>query len=50
VFHGVADFFTLGLWEVVATPTESMLSGDEMAFQVRYDGDERIDEVVPLKQ
>ncbi len=50
VFHGTADVLTLGLWEVVGTPTEGIFSGDEMAFQVRYDSDERIDEVVALKK
>jgi len=50
VFHGAADVVTLGLWEVVATPTEGIFSGDEMAFQVRYDGDERVDEVAVLKK
>jgi hypothetical protein len=50
VFHGAADVVTLGLWEVVATLTEGIFSGDEMAFQVRYDRDERVDEVVALKK
>lgn len=50
VFHGAADVLTLGLWEVVATPTEGIFSGDEMAFRVRYDNDDRIDEVVALKR
>ncbi len=50
VFHGAADVLTLGLWEVVATPTEGIFSGDEMAFQVRYDRDDRVDEVVALKK
>jgi hypothetical protein len=50
VFHGAADVLTLGLWEVVGTPTEGIFSGDEMAFRVRYDSDERIDEVVVLKR
>lgn len=50
IFHGAADVLTLGLWEVVATPTEGIFSGDEMAFQVRYDKDDRIDEVVALKR
>jgi len=50
VFHGAADVLTLGVWEVVGTPTEGIFSGDEMAFQVRYDKDDRIDEVVALKK
>lgn len=50
VFHGAADVLTLGLWEVIGTPTEGVFSGDEMAFQVTYDADDRIAEVVALKK
>ena len=50
VFHGAADVFTLGLWEVIGTPTEGVFSGDEMAFEVTYDADERIAQVVALKK
>ena len=51
VFHGAADVVTLGLWEVVGTPTEGVFfTGDEMVFRVRYDKDDRIDEVVTLKR
>jgi hypothetical protein len=50
VFHGVADVFTLGLWEVFGTPTEGVFSGDETVFQVTYDADDRIAEVVVLKK
>lgn len=50
VFHGAADVLTLGLWEVIGTPTEGVFSGDEMAFQVTYDTDDRIAEVVTLKK
>jgi len=50
VFHGAADVLTLGVWEVIGTPTEGIFSGDEMAFRVRYDKDDRVDEVVALKK
>jgi hypothetical protein len=50
VFHGAADVLTLGLWEVIGTPTEGVFSGDEMAFQVTYDGEDKITEVVALKK
>jgi len=49
VLHGTADVLTLGLWEVVGTPAEGAFSGDDMAYQVTYDEDERISEVVLLK-
>lgn len=50
VFHGAADVMTLGLWEVVGTPVEGVFSGDEMAFEVSYDQDDRIDQVTALKK
>jgi hypothetical protein len=49
-FHGAADVVTLGLWEVVGTPTEAVFSGDDMAYEVRYDDTERIDQVTVLKK
>jgi hypothetical protein len=50
VFHGVADVLTLGLWEVIGTPTEGVFSGDEMAYEVSYDENDRIDQVTALKK
>ena len=50
IFHSVADVFTLGLWEVVGTPTETIFSGSEMAFQVSYDDDDHVEEVIVLKK
>ncbi|MCC6922624.1 MAG: hypothetical protein IT525_06105 [Nitrosomonas sp.] len=50
IFHSVADVFTLGLWEVVGMPTETVFSGSEMAFQVSYDDDDQVDEVIVLKK
>jgi hypothetical protein len=50
IFHSVADVFTLGLWEVVGMPTETVFSGSEMAFQVSYDNDDHVDEVIVLKK
>ena len=47
VFHGAADVLTLGLWEVVGTPTEGVFDGKEMAYEVSYDGDDRVETVVP---
>ena len=50
VFHGAADVLTLGLWEVIGTPVEGTFSGDEMAYEVSYDNDSRVDEVIALKK
>ena len=49
LFHGAADVATLGLWEIVATPTESVFTGTDMAFEVSYDDANRINQVVALK-
>lgn len=40
--HGVADVFTLGLWEVIGTPTEAAFSGDQVGYETCYDKDDRI--------
>lgn len=50
VFHGAADVLTLGLWEVVGTPTEGVFDGKDMAYQVTYDSNDRVETVVPLKR
>ena len=49
LFHGAADVMTLGLWEVVGTPAEAVFSGNEMAFEVSYDRNNRIDQVTTIK-
>lgn len=49
VFHGAADVVTLGLWEIVATPTEGAFSGDERAFQVSYNDADEVKDVIQLK-
>ena len=48
--HGVADVFTFGLWEVVGTPTEVVFDGKEMAYQIHYNEDDKIETVVLLKE
>ena len=50
VFHGAADVFTLGLWEIIGTPTEGVFDGNEMAYEVSYDENDRIDQVILLKR
>lgn len=49
-FHGAANVVTLGLWELVGTPTEITFSGDEMAFQVKYDENDVVEEVAIIKK
>ncbi len=48
-FHGAADVVTLGLWELVGIPTEITFSGDEMAYLVKYDKNDLVEEVLALK-
>ena len=49
-FHGVADVFSFGLWEVVGTPTEAIFDGTEMKVKVVYDGNEMVESVEYLNQ
>ncbi|PXW91254.1 Beta-barrel assembly machine subunit BamE [Nitrosomonas sp. Nm84] len=48
-FHGAASVVTLGLWELVGIPTEITFSGDEMAYLVKYDENDLVDEVIAIK-
>jgi outer membrane protein assembly factor BamE (lipoprotein component of BamABCDE complex) len=48
VFHGLADIFTLGLWEAVGTPTEAVFDGDKMAYEVKYDTDKKVEKATAL--
>lgn len=48
LFHGAADMFTLGAWELIGTPTEVVLDGTKMAFEVQYDMDDKVEKVTQL--
>jgi len=48
VFHAAADTVTLGLWEVVGTPTEAIFSGTDVVVKVLY-RNRQVDEVVVLR-
>lgn len=37
--HAAGDFLTLGLWEIVGTPVETIASGTDMKVEVQYDAD-----------
>lgn len=50
VFHGVADVATLGLWELIGTPVESGFDGKNIAYQVVYDKNDNIKNVVQIKK
>jgi hypothetical protein len=48
LFHGVADVFTLGLWEVIATPGEAIFSGTDMKLEIAYDNKDQVKSVKKL--
>ena len=48
--HGVADVFTLGLWEVVGTPTEATFHGQDLAVKVTYDQNNDVSQVNYLQK
>lgn len=47
--HGVMDVATLGLWEVIGTPSESMSQQNEIQVKVTYDKNDIVTQIVPLK-
>ncbi len=48
VLHGTADVLTLGLWEVLGTPTEVVFSGDKVTYEIVYDNDDKVEQVIPI--
>lgn len=48
VAHGAATVATLGLWEIVGTPTEGYLNGTELSAEVQYDPADTVALVKPL--
>ena len=50
IFHGVADVFTAGLWEVVGTPTEAVFHGTKVSYEITYDERDKVCKCVPLSE
>lgn len=50
VGHGTMDVLTLGLWEVIGTPTESTFNGKDIVTKVTYDQNNKVEHVEYLKQ
>jgi hypothetical protein len=50
VFHLAADFFTLALWEVVATPIEFAYRGDKLTAEAEFDSEERLRSITVLNR
>ena len=49
LFHGVMDFFTIFIWEVIGWPAEVMIDGTDMTVKVVYDKEKTIQDVVFLQ-
>lgn len=48
--HGVMDVATLGLWEVVGTPSEGMSQKNEKMVKVIYNKDDTAKQIIVLKE
>ncbi|MFH1231477.1 MAG: hypothetical protein V1709_08295 [Planctomycetota bacterium] len=48
LFHGAADVFSLGLWEVIGTPAESIAKGRKTKVEVIYDSEDRVEQATFL--
>ncbi|MCB9747857.1 MAG: hypothetical protein H6755_05550 [Candidatus Omnitrophica bacterium] len=49
-FHGTADIFSLGLWEVIGTPVEAIADGKQMKIEIIYDEDDKVVETKYLHE
>jgi len=47
--HGLMDVATLGLWEIIGSPTEAIASGDKVVVRVKYDKTKLVDRVTAIK-
>ena len=45
LLHGAADVATVGLWEVVGIPVETLADGTDVKLSINYDCDQRVDTV-----
>lgn len=50
LLHGAAAVATLGLWEIVATPTEGLFDGKEIQVELYYDDLNRVQWLEPLNK
>ena len=49
LLHGAADVATIGLWEVVGIPAETLADGTDVQLEVHYDRDHRVASVGTIK-
>ena len=50
LFHGAADVLTIGMWEVVGTPIETVVDGTDMKVEITYDSEEKVKHVNRLQE
>jgi len=50
IFHAVADFFTLFLWELIAMPIEMVWGKKDKSVRIIYDSSDKIETVQYLKK
>jgi len=49
MFHGAADVFTWGLWEIAAGPIQQYFNGEATEVLVNYNSSDRVEAVEYLK-
>lgn len=49
LLHGAADVATMGLWEVVGIPVETLADGTDVQVSITYDRDQCVDSVDVIK-
>jgi len=49
LLYGICDLATLGITEIIFTPTESALRSRDKAYEVSYDSEGRVNKVVCLR-
>ena len=47
--HAALDVMTIGLWEIIGSPTEAIASGTKVVVRVKYDKSKLVDKVTAIK-
>jgi hypothetical protein len=45
LFHGAADVFSFGLWEVIGTSSEAIFDGKDMKIKVVYNNNDLVESI-----
>ncbi len=49
-WHGAADVATVGLWELLGTPAESVFNGKKMSYELIFDENDLLERYTYLTQ